>query len=101
MPKRRNPNFTKDTRSTTYQQSAPQTRRIRHKRTTTTSEEGEAEEETADPKAALYIKELMEDWPSVNIIRPTAIKEINNVSLNKETGGEFWVKNSFGNTEIN
>ena len=58
----------------------------------TQQDEGEeAEEETVDAEAALYIKELMEDWSSVNTIRPTAFKEVNNVSLNKDTG-EFWVK---------
>ena len=97
-PERRNPNFTKDTRNTTYQQNIPQTRRVRHIKEQQQSEE-EAEEETVDAEAALYIKELMGDWSSVNIIRPTAFEEINNVSLNKETGGEFWLKTNFGNKE--
>ena len=70
-----------------------------HKRTTTKRRE-EAKEETVDAEAASNIKEIMEDWSSVNIIRPTAFKEISNVSLNKETGGEFWVKTNFSNMEI-
>ena len=70
-----------------------------HKRTTTKRRE-EAKEETVDAEAASNIKEPMEDWNSVNIIRPTAFKEISNVSLNKETGGEFWVKTNFSNMEI-
>ena len=28
-------------------------------------------------------------WSAVNTIRPIIIKEINNMLLNKETGGEF------------
>ena len=45
-----------------------------------------------------YIKELMEDWSSVNTIRPTGVgvNEVNNVSLNKEAG-EFWVKTNYNN----
>ena len=42
----------------------------------------------------------MEDWTSVSAVRPTTFKAINNVSLNKDTGGEFAVKTNCGNTEI-
>ena len=74
MPERRNPNFTKYTRNTTYQQSTPQTRRVGHIKEQQQNEEEETEQEAVDVEATLYIKELMEDWSSVNVIRPTALK---------------------------
>ena len=43
----------------------------------------------------------MEDWSSMNSIRPTGLNELNNVSLNKETGGEFLVKTNYNNLELN
>ena len=42
----------------------------------------------------------MEDWSSINIIRPTGFKEVNNVSINKDTSGEFWVKTNYRASEI-
>ena len=42
----------------------------------------------------------MEDRSSVNTIRSTGLNEVNNVSLNKETGGEFWVKTNDNNLEL-
>ena len=85
MPERRNQTFRQYTRNTPHQQKTPQTRRVRHIKEQQQDEEDEPEEETMDAEAALYIKELMEDWSSVSTIKPTAFKEINNVSLNKET----------------
>ena len=63
-------------------------------------EEQETEEETVDAEAALYIKELMEDWSSVNTIRSVEVKKINTISVNKTTGGECWVKTNGKNTEV-
>ena len=63
-------------------------------------EEEEAEEETVDAEAALYIKELIEDWSSVNTIRPMEVKKINTIAFNKSTGGECWVKTNGNNTEL-
>ena len=34
------------------------------------------------------------------MVRPTGFKEVNNVSLNKDTSGEFWVKTNFRTSEI-
>ena len=42
----------------------------------------------------------MEDWSSINIVRPTGFKEVNNVSLNKDASGEFWVKTNYRASEI-
>ena len=63
-------------------------------------EEEETEEETVDADAALYIKELMEDWSSVNTIRPVELKKINSISFNKEAGGECWVKTKCNNIVV-
>ena len=108
MPERRNPPLRHPKghdpqciRKTPQQQSTPQTRRVRHiKKQQQFEEEEEVEEETVHAEAALYIKKLMEDWSSVNTIRPTGLNEVNNVSLNKEAGGEFWVRTNYNNLEL-
>ena len=94
MPERRNPPFRQDTRNIPHHQSTPKTKRVQHIKEQQQSEEEEEahQEETVDAEAALYIKELMEDWSSVNTIRPIAIEKVNQLPLNKDTGGEFWVK---------
>ena len=94
MPERGNTTFRQDFRKNTQQQQiTPQTRRVRHvKEPDICEEEQETEEETVDPEAALYIKELMEDWSSVITIRSVKVKKINTISVNKTTGGECWVK---------
>ena len=101
MPERRNPTFRQDFRKNTPQNTTPQTRRVRHvKEPDNDEEEEEAEEETVDAEAALYIKELMEDWSSVNTIRPIEVKKVNTIAFNKSTGGECWVKTDGNNTEL-
>ena len=98
MPERRNTQFRQDYRKNIQQQSTSQTRRIRHvKEQEKCVKEEETEEETVDTEAALYIKELIEDWPSVNTIRPLVLKKINSISFNKEAGGECWVKTKCNN----
>ena len=98
MPERRNTQFRQEYRKNIQQQSTPQTRRVRHvKEQEKCVEEEETEEETVDAEAALYIKELMEDWSSVNTIRPVALRKINSISLNKKAGGECWVKTKCDN----
>ena len=42
----------------------------------------------------------MKDWSSINIVQPTGFREVNNVSLNKETSGEYWVKTNYRTSEI-
>ena len=102
MPERRNPPFRQDIRKFTQQQSTSQTRRVRHVKEQQHSEEKAEteEEETVDGEAALYIKELMEHWSSVNTIRPNGPNKVNKVSLPKETGAEFWVKTNYSTLEL-
>ena len=102
MPKRRNPQFRQNTREYTQQQNTPQTRRVRHvKEQQSIEEDDEAEnEETVDAEAALYIKELMEDWSSVNTVRPTGSNTVNNVALSKNSGGEFWVNTKYNELNL-
>ena len=102
MPERRKSTFRQDFRKNTQQQqTTPQTRRVRHvKEQDICEEEEETEEETVDAEAALYIKELMENWSSVNTIRPVEVKKIYTISVNKTTGGECWVKNEREKTEV-
>ena len=102
MPERKNPQFRQNTRDYTHQQNTPQTRRVRHvKEQQNIEEDDEAEnEETVDAEAALYIKELMEDWSSVNTVRPSGPDIVNNVALSKESGGEFWVNTKFNDLNL-
>ena len=98
MPEIGNTKFRQDHRKNKQQQSTPQTIRVRHvKEQQKCVEEEETEEETVNAEAALYIKELMEDWSSVNTIRPVVLKKINSISLNNEAGGECWVKTKYNN----
>ena len=98
MPERKNPQFRQDYRKNIQQQRSPQKRRVRHvKEQEKCVEEEETEEETVNAEPALYIKELKEDWSSVNTIRPVELKKINSISFNKEAGGECWVKTKCNN----
>ena len=106
MPKRRKP-FTPRQEKINTTQQFQKTRRIRHiqeeqeeEEEEQEEEEEEQEEEMVDGKAALYIKKLMEDWSSINIVRPTGFREVTNVSVNKDISEEFWVKIKYRISEI-
>ena len=63
--------------------------------------EGESDEpHDVDAEAALYIKELTEDWANVNLIRPTTFHTENNSVINNEGTGEFWVATTTKNKRI-
>ena len=100
MPERKRPITARQENRYTPHQQPQNTSRVRHIQEKEEQEPAEEENETVDGEAALYIKELMEDWSSINIIRPTGFKEVNNVSLNKDTSGEFWVKTNYRALEI-
>ena len=101
IPERRRPITPYQENKYPSQQQFQQTRRVRNMQEEQEQvAEEEREEETVDGEAALYIKELMENWSSINIVRPTGFNEVNNVSLNKESSGEFWVKTNYRTLEI-
>ena len=50
------------------QQLLQNTRRVRHIQEEQETVMAEEEEETVDGAAALYIKEIKEDWSSINIV---------------------------------
>ena len=95
MPERKKPTTPRQENRYTPQNQPQNTQRVLHIQEEQEQESPEEESETVDGEAALYIKELMEDWSAINIVRPTGFKEVNNVSLNKDTSGEFWVKTNF------
>ena len=82
------------------------TRRVRHikdntDQTETQNYEGEPDElDDEDAEAALYIKELTEDWANVNLIRPTKFHAEKNSVINNEGTGEFWVATTTNNKRI-
>ena len=87
MPERRPQNTPQPSPSQNYK--PPQTRRIRN----INQEHTESEpKESVDAEAALYIKELHEDWKNINIILPTQFSPQKNNFINKESNGEFWVE---------
>ena len=100
MPERKKPATPRQENRYTPQNQPQNTRRVRHIQEEQEQESPEEESETIDGEAALDIKELMEDWSAINIVRPTGFKEVKNVSLNKDINGEFWVKTNFRKSEI-
>ena len=100
MPKRKKPTMPRQEKRYMPQQQLQNTRIVRHIQEEQEQATAEEEEETLDEEVALYIKELMEDWSSINIVRPTGFKKVNNVYLNKDTSGDFWVKINYKASEI-
>ena len=88
MPERRAPR--KQQLTTQGQYATPQTKRVRHVKPENNQED--STEESVDAEAALYIKELHEDWANINLIRPTEFNPQKNDQINKNTNGEFWVE---------
>ena len=82
-PRRQQPTFP-------GQYTSPQARRVRHVKPEITHEE--STEESVDAEAALYIKELHEDWANINSVRPTEFRKQSNDNLKKNSDGEFWVE---------
>ena len=76
--------------STAQSYKPQQTKRVRNINQEKT--ENEQRDESVDAEAALYIKELHEDWANINIIRPTHFFPQKNNLINKEPSGEFWVE---------
>ena len=88
MPERRPHNTPQTSSAQNYK--PPQTRRIRN--INQEKRDSEQMEESVDAEAALYIKELHEDWANINIIRPSQFSPQKNNFINKESNGEFWVE---------
>ena len=55
-------------------------------------EEEENETETVDPESTSYVREMLEDWSSVNFIQSLNFTTVNKTDLNKNQQGEFWLK---------
>ena len=62
-----------------------QTRRVKHTKNET--HESDQTEESVDAEAALYIKQLHEDWANINLIRPTEFTQTKNDEVNKDPYG--------------
>ena len=62
-----------------------QTRRVKHTKNET--HESDQTEESVDADAALYIKQLHEDWANINLIRPTEFTQTKNDEVNKDPYG--------------
>ena len=70
-----------------------QTRRVRHvteKSEDTAQEILEDSNETVDPEATLYLKELTEDWVNINLVQPSLYKAVKNIIVNKTNNDEIW-----------
>ena len=64
-------------------------------------EEEETETETVDPESTCYIREMMEDWSSINFIESINFTTVTQKDLNKNHQGEFWIQTSSKNENIN
>ena len=87
MPERKIPRRQQPT--TPIQYTSPQARRVRHVKP---ESHEDSTEESVDAEAALYIRELHEDWANINLVRPTEFHKHSNDNLNKNFDGEFWVE---------
>ena len=96
IPERRPPRGTPNNPSPQYKQQ--QTRRV--KRIKHETPESDQTEESVDAEAALYIKELHEEWANINLIRPTKFTQKKNDEVNKDPYGDFWVETTTGQNKI-
>ena len=72
------------------QYTSAQARRVRRVKPEISQED--PTEESVDAEAALYIRELHEDWAKINLIRPTILNKQPNDTVNKNSDGEFWLE---------
>ena len=96
MPERRPPRGLTNNTSPQFKQQ--QTRRVKQIKQGT--EESDHTEESVDAEAALYIKELHEDWANINIIRPMEFVQKRNDEINKDPYGEFWVETTTAQNKV-
>ena len=54
--------------------------------------QADSTEESIDAEAALYIKELLEYWANINLIRPTEFNPQKRDEINKNKNAELWVE---------
>ena len=88
MPERKPPR--RQQLTTPGQYTSSQARRVRHVKPEISQED--SREESVDAEAALYIRELHEDWANISLIRPTIFNNQPNDSVNKNSDGELWVE---------
>ena len=79
-----------------------QTRRVRH--VTEQSQDiiqatTEDENESIDPKATLYLKELTEDWANINLVIPKSYRPVRNIIVSKTQNVEIWIQTTCNNSE--
>ena len=67
----------------------------------TIQEEEKTETKTIDPESTCYIREMMEDWSSINFIESLNFTTVTQKDLNKNHQGEFWIQTSSKNENIN
>ena len=63
--------------------------------------EEEEETETIDPESTCYIREMMEDWSSINFIESLNFTTVKKKDVSKNHQGEFWIQTSTNNNIIN
>ena len=83
----------------------PNSRSVRNIKTTSTEDLSNAgsnkseEDESIDPENACYIKEMMEDWNTINLVKwdwkQTRVNKINKTQM-----GEYWLETQSGKSKI-
>ena len=64
-------------------------------------EEEEEETETINPESTCYIREMMEDWSSINFIQSLNFTTVTKKDFNKIQQGEFWIQTKSKEQDIN
>ena len=105
-PPIRNNNQNRSTASTNQNNNYhPNTRRVRNIKTTSTEDISNAEtnkseeDESIDPESACYIREMMDDWNTINLVKwdwkQTKVNKINKTQM-----GEYWLETQSGKCKI-
>ena len=107
MPEwRRPPTQNKYINNNSTRTAPDQTKRVRHikhendRESTEYSEVETDQQEKIDAEAALCMKQIIDEWANVNLIRQTTFYEERNSTINTDKTAEFWVATNFDNEQI-
>ena len=114
MPPRRSEIQNKQRNNQTYNNKSQQlnnrqqqtnSRRVRNIQTIpdneSIQEEEEEETETIDPESTCYIREMMEDWSSINFKQSLNFTTVTKKDFNKNQQEEFWIQTKCKEDDIN
>ena len=102
---REQPNIQRQKPTTNNTQQQTNTRPVRNIQSVpdneSIQEEEEEETETIDPESTCYIREMMEDWSSINFIQSLNFTTVTKKDFNNNQQGEFWIQTKSKEEDIN